>query len=99
MDGIEAALDSLKLLKPGEKPNYVQVAKKYSCNCSTLLKRYRGVQGTYAEQYENQRLLNPTQENELVQYINRLCARGLPPLRQIIRNFATEIGSRQASRT
>src|SRR4051812_14299518 len=99
MDGIEAALESLKSLKLGESPNYTVIAKKYGCDRSTLSRRHRGVTRPRAEKCENQRLLNTTQEKELVQYIDSLCARGLPPSRQMIRNFATEIGGRQAGKT
>ena len=53
MDPLEAALESLKLLKLGESPNYTQVAKKYGCERSTLSRRHRGVQGTYAVKTEN----------------------------------------------
>ena len=99
MDPMKLALESLKSLKLGEKPNYAQVAKKYSVERSMLLRRHRGVRGTYAEKWENQRLLNDTQEKELVLYINGLCVRGLPPLKQIIQNFALEIASREVGRT
>ena len=58
MDAIEAALNSLKSLKLGESPNYTQVAKKYGCNQSTLSRRHRGVQGSYAAKNKNQQLLN-----------------------------------------
>jgi len=51
-----------------------------------------------AQKLENQRLLNNTQEKELVRYINSLYKRGLPPLRQIIRNFASKIGYREAGK-
>ena len=64
-----------------------------------LSRRHRGVRGTYTEKWENQRLLNNAQEKELVLYINGLCARGLPPLRQMIRSFASEIAGREAGRT
>ena len=78
---IEAALDSLKSLKLRESPNYTQIAKDYRCDRTTLSRRHRGLQGTYAQKNENQRLLTLTQEKELVKYINRLYVRGLPPLR------------------
>ena len=42
---MEATLKSLKSLKPGETPNYTQVAAKYGINRVTLLWRHWGVQG------------------------------------------------------
>ncbi|KAF2184556.1 hypothetical protein K469DRAFT_780953 [Zopfia rhizophila CBS 207.26] len=91
MQPIEAALESLKSLKPGESPNYTATAKNYGCNRSTLSKRHRRVQGTRAEQYENQRYLTEEQSRTLIAYINKLTARSLPPSNQMLRNFAKEI--------
>ena len=81
---MEAALESLKSLKPREKPNYMQVAKKYGVERLTLSRRHRGVYGSCVEKVDTSRLLNATQESELIRYIDDLCARGLPSLRQII---------------
>ena len=53
MGDIEAALDALKSLKLGEKPNYAQVAREFSVNRLTLSKRHRGVQGSYKAKWEN----------------------------------------------
>jgi hypothetical protein len=43
MTPIEAALDSLKLLKLGETPNYAKILKEYGCDRNMLLRRHRGV--------------------------------------------------------
>ena len=91
MGSIEAALEALESLTIGEKVNYTQIAKKYGVNRTRLSKRHRGVQGSRADQYDNARLLNTTQETELIKYIEGLCVRGLPPSKQMIRNFAKEI--------
>jgi len=40
MTPIEAALDSLKLLKLGETPNYAEISKKYGCDRNTLSRRH-----------------------------------------------------------
>jgi hypothetical protein len=58
MAPIDNALELLKSPKPGEQPNFTQVANKYGCNRLTLLKRWRGVQGLMAQKLENLRLLN-----------------------------------------
>ncbi|KAF1358659.1 hypothetical protein EJ07DRAFT_24974, partial [Lizonia empirigonia] len=84
----EAALQALDALKPGEAPRYAQVAREYSVDRTTLSRRYRGVCASRAKGYESQRLLNTTQEQELVKYIETLSKRGLPPTREMIRNFA-----------
>ena len=54
MDPIEAALESLESLKPGESPNYTAVAKKYGVQRSTLSRRHRRVTRSYTDKIENQ---------------------------------------------
>ena len=95
MDPIDAAVEALKSLEPGERPNISQVAREYGVERSRLSKRYRGVQGTYASRAEKKRLLNNTQEKQLLQYIDKLCVQGLPPTKEMIRNFAPEIAQQE----
>lgn len=95
MDPIDAAVEALKSLKPGERPNISKVAREYGVERSRLSKRYHGVQGSCASKTENMRLLNNTQEKQLLQYIEKLCTRGLPPTREMIRNFAAEIAHQE----
>ena len=98
MGDIEAALEALKSLDIGEKPNYAEIARKYGVERTTLSRRHRGVTRSTTEKYQNHQLLNPTQESELVKYIGGLCARGLPPTRQMIRNFASQIAGKEAGK-
>jgi hypothetical protein len=51
-----------------------------------------------SEKTAQHQLLNPTQENELLQYINKLCIKGLPPSKDMIRTFALEISGRIAGK-
>ena len=88
---MDAALESLQSLKPGEKANYSQTAKKYGVDRSTLSRRHRGVQGTLNERTDNNRFLSIIQETELVRYIKTFCGRALPFSREMVRNFAVEI--------
>jgi hypothetical protein len=99
MDRIEEALAYLESLEPGESINITATAKKYGVERTRLSKRWRGVQGSRTNQYENQRLLNEQQEKELISYIDRLCKRGLPPTRQWLRNFASEISGREVGKS
>src|SRR6266516_4760475 len=98
MKPIDAALAALKSLEPGEKVNFTATAKQFGCNRSTLSKRYRGVQGSSEQRYEDQRLLNDQQAKTLVQWINTLTGRGLPPTHQMLRNFAKEISGKPAGK-
>jgi len=92
---MDAALEALKSLKPGEKPNYSQTVKKYGVDRSTLSRHHRGVHGTLNEKIENSRFLTTIQETELLRYIDTLCQRGLPPLREMVRNFTAEIAKKE----
>ena len=91
MGSIEAALADLNLLEPGEKVNYTAIADKHGVHRSTLSRRHRGVQGTRESQYDDQRLLNNQQSKTLIQWINELTKRGLPPSNEMLNNFAKEI--------
>ena len=81
-------------MKPGERPNYTKIAKQYGCDRSTLSRQHRGVCASRAQGYEEQRHLNATQERQLLKYIDGLTKRGLPPTREMIRNFAAEISKK-----
>lgn len=98
MGAIEDALAALEAQKDGEKIVLQQVADKYGVDRLTLSRRWRGVTHSRAEQYQNQQLLTPIQEQKLVQYIDKLSGRGLPPTRSMIRNFAGDITRKPAGR-
>jgi hypothetical protein len=53
------------------------------------------VTGLKEEGYASQQALSLQQEIELVQYIERLTKRGLPPTREIIKNFSSKVAKRQ----
>ena len=55
---MEAALADLESLKPGDKPNYSQIAKIHGVNRITLSRRHKGIQGTKKSKYEDHQLLN-----------------------------------------
>ncbi len=95
MNSLEAALESLKLLSTGEKVSYSQIAKEFGCNRSLLSRSHRGIQGTRAQKNENERLLTNLQEKELIKYVDKLTARGIPLTRAMIRNFVGKIAQRE----
>jgi hypothetical protein len=98
MGSIEAALADLESLKPGERLNYAQMAKKHCVDRSTLSKRHRHVQQSHEAQYEAQRILNDQQSETLIKWINDLTKRGLPPSNEMLRNFAKEISGKELGR-
>jgi hypothetical protein len=95
MAPIDEALEDLKSRKEGEQFSLTEIADKYGVNRSTLGRRWKGVTGSKEEGYASQQALSPQQEIELVQYIERLTKRGLPPTREMIKNFSSEVAKRQ----
>ena len=86
---IELALADLN---QQEKPNILATAKKYQLVTSTLSRRFQGKTVSYAAASSEfkQRLTN-AQEEVLIQRINQLTDRGLPPTVRIVRNLAEEV--------
>lgn len=97
MDPIEAAIEAIELREPGASFSYREVAKRFKVDRTTLSRRHQGRTQSYAAASQQRQLLNPQQEAELVQYIERCTERGLPPTREMIRNFASVIAKWDAS--
>jgi hypothetical protein len=76
MDSIEAALAALDLQS---KPNYTQTAKEYCVDRTTLSRRHRNITSSRADGYDSLSFLTKEQSKVLVNYINDLTNRGLPP--------------------
>ena len=91
MASYELALEALRSVKPGEKPNIALAARTYGVNASQLSKRFQGVSGSKEAQYNNQQLLSNEQSATLIRYINRLTENGLPPTHTMLANFAADI--------
>jgi hypothetical protein len=72
--------------------NYTAVADEFGCNRSTLSRRHRGVttsrENITAIYYS---LLLKAQQNRLVNYINKLSDKGIPPTIPVIRLLAIDI--------
>jgi hypothetical protein len=97
MDPIQAAIDEIKSLEPGERVTYAEMARRHSVDCNTLLQNHRQVQSSRTTKRINQQKLNPQQEQELVRYIKGLTERQLPPTREMIQNFASTIAKEVVS--
>ncbi|EED20806.1 conserved hypothetical protein [Talaromyces stipitatus ATCC 10500] len=91
MGAIEDAFNYLNFLGEDEQINFTLVAKMYGVDRTTLSRRYRGVTGSKEAHYDNQRLLNDHQSKKLIQWIEMLCEKGLPPTPYMIANFAHEL--------
>ena len=88
MDPINAALAALELQDP---PNYTWTAKEFNVNRTTLSRRYWQITRSREDATEMKSLLLIQQERTLLRYINLLTKRGLPPIPQMVRNFAFKI--------
>ncbi|KAF1972831.1 hypothetical protein BU23DRAFT_388559, partial [Bimuria novae-zelandiae CBS 107.79] len=74
-----------------------KVAKKYGVSRLTLMRRHHAITQPHALKIINQQKLAPQQEAELIKYIEGLTARYLPPIREMIRNFASIIAKEPVS--
>ena len=73
-------------------PNASAIAKKYGLERTTLKKRFLGQTTSRATYFsERRQCLTTVQECQLVDQINRLTDRGMPPTSQMVKNFAEEI--------
>ena len=88
MANIEAALTAMR---SDDAPVIAEYAAKYSCNRSTLSRRYRGITTSREAYRESKSLLTNQQSTTLVEYINTLIARGLSLTSAMVRNFVHDI--------
>ncbi|PMD23339.1 hypothetical protein NA56DRAFT_669887 [Hyaloscypha hepaticicola] len=73
-------------------PNYRQVSEKYSLTRITLIRRFLGLCTSRQEATSlHYKLLTDTQEEALVNQINKLTIRGMPPTTHIVKNLVEEI--------
>ncbi|KAF1937162.1 hypothetical protein EJ02DRAFT_304405, partial [Clathrospora elynae] len=91
MSPMEAAIAAIKLLEPGEPFTYTAIAHAHGVNRVTLAQRHKHSQVSCEARAIKQQKLDPQQELELVQYIEGLTRRALPPTREMIQNFASQV--------
>ena len=96
MDPIQEAIEEIESREPGEHFLYQQLAKKYSVNRCTLARRHKGLTEAYSVKHLS---LYPQHETELVRYIDTLTERRLPPSREMIQRFASDLARKAVSET
>jgi hypothetical protein len=91
MTQINDAIAAIGASPSGDKLSYRQAAIQFKVDRSMLHRRHK--EGQTSEEAKNvcQRKLHLQQEAELVQYIKDLTKKALPPTRQMIQNFASQI--------
>jgi hypothetical protein len=93
---MEKALDALdrQLI-----PNYAKIGKIFGIERITLMRRHKGISTSKQEATSiYHKLLTNTQEEALINQINKLITRGLPPTTYIIKNLAEEIIRRDVNK-
>jgi hypothetical protein len=75
MNPIQEAIKEIESRDPGEQFSYQQIAKKYSVNRVTLMRRHKHETEDYGVRNQS---LHPEREAELVRYIETLTERRLP---------------------
>jgi hypothetical protein len=91
MTPIDAAIEAIESLKPGNLINYTKIAKEFGVNRITLSRRHKGIQRSREDQYEDQRVLNDQQTKDLIKNIDKLSEKGLYISHEMLRNFAKEL--------
>jgi hypothetical protein len=86
---IDAAVAAIKR---GEFPDYSSVARIFGCDCTSISKRIRLLTRIWKEADSfSRQCLTDTQEQVLIDRINYLSERQMPPTSYIVKNFAEEI--------
>ena len=81
------------------KPNFKATAAQYSVDGTTLSRQFRGVQRSYIEsRSESTQNLTITQEEVLIDFINHLTDRALPPTSQFVKNVAEELCGKEVGK-
>jgi hypothetical protein len=91
MTQIDDAIAAIGASPSGDKLSYRQAAIQFKVDRSTLRRRHKEGQTSVEAKNICQRKLHPQQEAELVQYIKDFTKKALPPTRQMIQNFTSQI--------
>ena len=87
-----AILAAIADLKTQAKLNYDATAKKHNVDRNTLRRRFKGETTSVAEAHsENLKLLSNAEERALVDRVNTLSARGIPPTPRMLTNIVQEL--------
>src|SRR5579871_2909102 len=96
MAKLKVALEKLDSL---DQINYTHVADEYGISRDTLSRHHKRKQKSRADaDREYKYLLPQQQELFLVDYINKLTDRGIPPTTSMVRNFTHELAKKRPSK-
>lgn len=73
-------------------------ARRHGVTRSALSKRFHAKTSSRAQGAESRRMLDNQQENKLINYIQHLCERCLPPTPRIVANVAQQLCGKKLSK-
>ena len=86
-------------IKAGEFTDYSKAAARYGCDRTSVSKRIRGLTKSRKDALSFWcQCLTTTQEETLIEYINKLSDRGMPPTSRIVKNMAQEICGKEVNK-
>ena len=95
----EALEEALADLRVQDIPNCRATAAKYKVNDTTLTRRFKGIQVSRQDAIsEHIQCLTIAEEQQLIQTINNLTNRGIPPTPQMVKNLAEEVIGRMVGK-
>lgn len=97
MTGIKEAVEEVKYIPQGDKIPWTKIAQKHGVVRSTLTRKVQLRTLSHQEDAITRRKLQPQQEVELVQYVDKLTEDHLPPTREMIQEFASNIAQEPVS--
>ena len=94
---MEEALAECNAYKPDKKIPWTKIAEKHGVVRSTLTRKHRRETRSVHDAHLAQRNLSPQEEAELINYIEQLTADHLPPTREIVQYFASDVAGKRVS--
>jgi hypothetical protein len=99
MTGIKEALAECNSVPSGDKIPWQKIADKHGVIRSTLTRRHRRETRSREEVSTSQQNLQLQQETELAKYKEELTKRKLPPTRETVQNYASDIAGHPVSKS
>jgi hypothetical protein len=99
MTGIKEALAECDSVPSSDKILWQKIANKHGVVRSTLTRRHCRETRSREEVLILQQNLQPQQETELAKYIEELTERKLPPTREMVQNYASDIAGHPVSKS
>ena len=97
MTGLKEAFAECNSYECEDDIPWQKTADKHGVVRSTLTRKYRGQTASREEAGLARRTLPPQAEDKLVDYIDKLTEAHLPPTREMVQNFASDIAGKRVS--